>query len=342
METSTGTVSGALFTATAAFAVSRGNSIEQIADITGIDEQNLLLGWHPVPDAALRVLWNALAASHPGEAISLAMGAATPVSVFGPLANVAASAPDVRSALTVFSQYGRQISSGVEIDLDETSNFASFTRRHSAGLNDSGRTATMLSVVFLKMLRGLTGQRPIIESVELFGEQEAGPERYSTYFGERVVWQGDRPETAFRFPKELLDTPLISADPRVFGAGLSFLQSIGEPVPVQHVNERLGDLIGAAEACCRLGKFDAQSIARTAGVSVRTAQRIASIEGKTLSQLIDQARADLAFNRMTKDKNVSTSELAELCGYYDERSFRRAFERWTGQSPAKFRRTQVN
>ncbi|MEM8712011.1 MAG: helix-turn-helix domain-containing protein [Planctomycetota bacterium] len=36
---------------------------------------------------------------------------------------------------------------------------------------------------------------------------------------------------------------------------------------------------------------------------------------------------------------MSIHAVANLTGYSDERSFRRAFQNWTGQTPAQFRRS---
>jgi len=42
--------------------------------------------------------------------------------------------------------------------------------------------------------------------------------------------------------------------------------------------------------------------------------------------------------RLLRDPSLSIEEVAERLGYASERSFRRAFERWEGVTPAGFRR----
>jgi len=39
-------------------------------------------------------------------------------------------------------------------------------------------------------------------------------------------------------------------------------------------------------------------------------------------------------------RGVATDDVAAALDYSDGRSFRRAFERWTGETPANFRRRQ--
>ncbi|MEM9169935.1 MAG: AraC family transcriptional regulator ligand-binding domain-containing protein [Pseudomonadota bacterium] len=331
------TVSGSLFTSTVQFAAGRGLSLDRIADVTGVDAGRLSLGWATFPDAALRRLWKELAAGSKDEAISLSMGAATPMSILGPLAFAASFAPDVRSALRAFVAHSREIASGLEMHLDETANHACFTRRHPNGQDDGGCTSNMMSAVFLKLLREFTGATMAVRRVTLMGERTGSAGDHQDYFGGDVQWSDDEPSTSFYFDRAMLDTPLVGADGAAYRAGLSFLDAMDNVADDAAPDARMASLLSAVEACCRRGRFDVRSIAQESGLSVRTAQRLAKANGAGLYELIDHARLNIAFELMTGDQTISLTEIAEICGYSDERSFRRAFKRWTGQSPGKLR-----
>lgn len=79
-------------------------------------------------------------------------------------------------------------------------------------------------------------------------------------------------------------------------------------------------------------------MAATAGVSIRTLHRMLASEGLKYAELAESVRMDRA--RKMLAQGVSTEDVAVALDYSDGRSFRRAFERWTGESPAQFRRHQ--
>jgi AraC-like DNA-binding protein len=53
------------------------------------------------------------------------------------------------------------------------------------------------------------------------------------------------------------------------------------------------------------------------------------------TELAGQAQVDRAKRLLASGQG--TEDVAEVLGYADSRSFRRAFERWTGETPAQFR-----
>lgn len=83
-----------------------------------------------------------------------------------------------------------------------------------------------------------------------------------------------------------------------------------------------------------------EAVARALHMSVRTLQRKLVATGTTFRELADAVRAQLAEEYLA-DGSVSTAEVAFLLGFSDQSSFNRAFRRWTGQSPGRWRRGRV-
>jgi AraC-like DNA-binding protein len=79
-----------------------------------------------------------------------------------------------------------------------------------------------------------------------------------------------------------------------------------------------------------------QDIAAQLGVSTRTLHRMLAAEGLKYAELAEQARMQNA--RRLLASGMATEEVAIALDYSDGRSFRRAFERCFGESPAAFRR----
>ena len=79
------------------------------------------------------------------------------------------------------------------------------------------------------------------------------------------------------------------------------------------------------------GIVDQQEVARHCNMSVATLKRHLRREGTSFRMLRDRVRNDSAKLMFTKGYNAS--EVAELLGYSDSRSFYRAFKSWNGVSP---------
>jgi AraC-like DNA-binding protein len=85
------------------------------------------------------------------------------------------------------------------------------------------------------------------------------------------------------------------------------------------------------------GSSSAADVARALHVSVRTLQRRLAPTGRTFRDVADAMRGHLAQEYLT-DPKVSIAEVALLLGFSDQSSFNRAFRRWTGDTPGRWRR----
>jgi len=80
----------------------------------------------------------------------------------------------------------------------------------------------------------------------------------------------------------------------------------------------------------------AGKVARALHVSVRTLQRKLEAEGTTFREVYETVVAQLAMTYLS-DPKVSIAEVAFLLGFSDPSSFNRAFRRWTGETPGRWR-----
>jgi AraC-like DNA-binding protein len=84
----------------------------------------------------------------------------------------------------------------------------------------------------------------------------------------------------------------------------------------------------------------AVNVARALHVSVRTLQRKLVEAGTTFREVSDTVRGRLAEGYLT-DPSLSIMEVAFLLGFSEASSFNRAFRRWTGESPGRWRRRRA-
>jgi len=77
------------------------------------------------------------------------------------------------------------------------------------------------------------------------------------------------------------------------------------------------------------------AIARRLGMSARNLQRHLAAEGTSFSELLNEARGNLARNYVEEGR-LSVTEIAFILGFADTSTFSRAFKRWTGLSPRDY------
>ena len=87
------------------------------------------------------------------------------------------------------------------------------------------------------------------------------------------------------------------------------------------------------------GHPTAATIGRRLGLSERSLHRRLRDEGTTLRRLLHALRRELAERYL--HEGVSIDETAFLLGYSEASAFQRAFRRWTGWTPAAYRRRQA-
>lgn len=85
------------------------------------------------------------------------------------------------------------------------------------------------------------------------------------------------------------------------------------------------------------GDISVEAVASDMGMSRQTLYRRLRDEGVTFAELLDGLRCRMASDYLTARK-VSINETAYLVGFSEASSFVRAFKRWTGKTPADFRK----
>lgn len=81
-------------------------------------------------------------------------------------------------------------------------------------------------------------------------------------------------------------------------------------------------------------------IARGLGLSARSYHRRLAEHGLTFQALAEETRRDLA-EGLLRDGRHSLAEVAFLTGFAEQSSFTRAFKRWSGHTPAHYRKAHL-
>ncbi len=148
----------------------------------------------------------------------------------------------------------------------------------------------------------------------------------------------NQPVNAMRFPQSLLDTPISNADTRLSQSLRNTLEQLLTLSRLPSGNDWLQGLQEQIIEMLSDGVPSIEDIAGQLHVSGRTLQRKLLKEGVGYKDLVENIRHQLASNYLSAS-GISLQDIAFLLGYSELSSFIRAFKRWTGQSPAEFRKT---
>lgn len=104
-----------------------------------------------------------------------------------------------------------------------------------------------------------------------------------------------------------------------------------------------GDFVGSVRqvlsAMLKHDRFQLEEIADAVGMHPRTLQRRLSESNEEFSELLAEVRFETAL-ALLNDPNIRIIDIAHELGYRDPSNFTRAFRKWTGATPQKFRRRQ--
>lgn len=142
-------------------------------------------------------------------------------------------------------------------------------------------------------------------------------------------------EYAIRFASELLDAPLVTADPLLFDLLECYARQLMDRLPASErdIQQRVRNVV--------LRELDGgnptkEHVAKTLRLSPRTLTRRLASAGTTFEEVLSSLRCELA-GRYLRDTELSVGEIAYALGFSSTGSFVRAFRRWTECSPSEVR-----
>ncbi|MGL3336736.1 AraC family transcriptional regulator ligand-binding domain-containing protein [Pseudomonas aeruginosa] len=136
------------------------------------------------------------------------------------------------------------------------------------------------------------------------------------------------------FASELLARPLSGADPELFRLLNSQLEETLVALPA--VDDFLGRLKKQITELLRDGRCSAAELALQIGMNERELYRRLEERGLNYRLLLDDVRFHLA-QRYLDEGKLALVEIAMALGYSEQSAFTRAFKRWSGQPPFRYR-----
>jgi len=155
----------------------------------------------------------------------------------------------------------------------------------------------------------------------------------ATFAPSRLVFRA--PFDGFVFPASFLDVPQATADSRLHTllrrCAERALAQIGASSSVSHQVRQI------LESQLEQGKFCADAVAERLQMSRRTLSRKLDREGTGFRAILDDLRRGLS-SRYLLDEDLSIAEVGARLGFAEVAAFHRAFKRWYGLTPHRYRK----
>jgi len=259
--------------------------------------------------------------------------ASSSLDLFDMLAFAARSSPTLRGHLKLAGRHIRVLHDGIYLSLEEEGDVARLVHGHTPErIGPRQPVEGMLAVILLH------GRECVGEELEpravCFAHTR--PERVSEQ--ERIfrapVHYGC-PRNELVLDRAALDRPQRHADRRL----LTLLdRQLGALLSERPERRRFRDVVMSCIADeLPEGEPVVAVIAEKLRMSRRTLQRRLREEGTSFTEVLSDVRSDRALHYL-KDRRLSIGEVAFLLGFLDVTAFHRAFKRWTGRTPAEYRR----
>lgn len=311
-----------------------GIDLDELATRAGLTPQDLRK--RMTPQQADRLFVVALEMA-PDPAAGIALGLQPMrAELFGVVGFAGMTSPDFQTALRRIARYNALVSA-CTIAIHARADESEYRVSHDGPRRPYSRTRLDIQMGTLLSFGRTFAELAIAPLRVTLTERPHYHARYAESFGCPALF--DQPHDAIVFGRADLNRPLVSANPHMAllfeEAAERDLRAHGstQGSTARQVREFLKGQLHASVP-------DVEAAARALALSSRTLQRRLAEEGVRFTRLVDEARMELA-QRYLLGGQTNLTEIAHLLGFSEPNSFFRFFKRWTGTTPASFRRAEA-
>lgn len=262
--------------------------------------------------------------------IGLLLGRNATLGNTGPLRFVMLNAPTVRAAIEALMAFGPIWYPAIALTMHQEAEYARFSvaiRRACAG-DDQILTGYLAANV--RILQIVLGQTWHPVSVRVAHRTPASVAPFRSFFGCPVYF--DQGVNEVWFPRELLGQTrrALTADVELD----TFLRT--QLAELRSKDDFVGQVRETIRSLLPRGECTAERAAALFHLHRQTLHRHLARRGTTFEQLVEQVRRELAEQLLTSTE-LSVAEASGLLGYGSQSSFTRAFRRWFGATPQRWR-----
>lgn len=285
-----------------------------------------------VPNESIAMMWLAAGSQYDRPHLGLAAGRAVPFGAYEVIDYLVSSAPSIGEGMVEMARYFALIHTGITFDI-----------------RDAGEAV----VVDLQMDKPIASLPPIpieftwavvVTRFREVGNRAFMPAELSLpytpmdasafdFVAKRTVMRPDASQLTVG--RAMWELPHERRDDRLRSVLERHARDLFEALPAAE-SSLLGDVKRAIATELRGGNPSIETVAPCLGMSARTLQRRLKDEGHAYQQIVDDVREGLARGYL-RSSRLTIAEVAYMLGYSEPSAFNRAFKRWTGTTPSRFR-----
>jgi AraC-like DNA-binding protein len=307
-----------------------GVPLDAVLDGTGLSSRDYLAKPFIPYDAYLAILGRAVECTG-REDFGLLLGARQTLATVGPLAEAVRSAATLGEALADFTAFQISNSTAAATYLHRQDDWVLWGYgSYNPSLIISPYAHDMVLAAAARMLRELTGGAVTAAEYASIRWKPADPGPWQR-LGAKVRF--GEAETGLCIPVRDMSFPLPFADRRARDEAFGRLTAMADLAPWGWAARTRH----ALRALLLEGRSRMPEVARHLEVHPRTLRRALSLEGTTFEELRDAVRLAMA-RELLSMSSLAVADLALTLDYATPSAFIHAFQRWTGESPAAWRR----
>jgi AraC-like DNA-binding protein len=264
-------------------------------------------------------------------ALGVYFGMQMRISTHGYLGFAAMTAPTMREALELAVRFAPTRTTAVSLRLVIDDDTASLVIDEHADFGSARDVIVLALVVGIWQIGNALTGRELTGEAELAFPAPAWIGRFSGAIKARF----DQPSNRLIFDAALLDLPLTMADREALQLAREQCERALEALGF---DGRVAPRVRTMLAKDTLHPRSLEDVAAELHLSPRTLKRRLAAEGAAYSALLEEHRREKAL-LLLRSRDLSVDAVAERLGYADVTSFTRAFRRWTGTTPAAYRRS---
>jgi AraC-like DNA-binding protein len=259
-------------------------------------------------------------------------------STLGPLSYLMMNSDSIGEAYRGFLRYEALINEAVETRLEvkdglifNSERYNGYSDEETAPLVEADFSAMMGYTQFLSFRPDTDKPTPL--RVDFRHQPLTAIEHYEKRFAAEVRF--GQPHNVIVFDAAIMDYRIPGADARIVTRAIAELDAI--QLALRGERRFVTDVYDFIKEGFYSEIPSAKTSAEHFAMSVSTFQRRLREEGSSFKQLVEQVRKDKA-EVYLRDLRIPLADIGERLGFSDTPAFFKAFRRWSGKTPAEYRK----